>query len=282
MEQTYTVHVTTPEGCNIFDEVKIEPNDGYEVIFDPIDLGRCGYDITGIIEFDDLAGQIPNNIISMNGVSGESQNITFTIEDISGTNDKSFFAHSIRAVATQYYVTVDVDYGECNIGDNCSKSFTLDFVCGTDYHAYWKADWPNAFIASQGIPFMVSFRSINEPQAMPNCADMSPNKSSIYSYYLGVFTSWGELKFEGFFEVDPTDTYGILGNEIQWDGTGPNSQFLNTGVYTVVVEVSSCFDGGITCTDCELNQSGNQGLPFQYCNTQLGDAEFAFTLQYFQ
>lgn len=259
----YNVVVTTPEGCEYNDTFTAEDFE-LDITVAPIIISYCDYSISGTVL---LSADIPNSSImctAINTIDGSKVNLNIT-----GTGlIRNFSTIISRETLTKYKIEVDIINGYfCKVG-TCVKYVNLDLVPVSPYFKSWKAAWPNIFCNNQDLlgiqcddlnsRFNLTFNTLQSN----NCSVMSnPQQSSIYYYNLKIYDRWGNLVFEGTVSKLPTDTNGILGNEsaVTWDGLFDGEE-PESGVYTWVAEIKSCYNGNNNCNDC----GGPVG--FQYCS----------------
>lgn len=143
---------------------------------------------------------------------------------------------------------------------DCTEFVVLDQV-GAPWHSQWKAAWPNKFSPNgdgDNDFFHIWIRSMKEN--MIDCTDINIEKSSVYRYRLEIYDYWGNKMFDQTKEIPLTNTIGILGDEIKWDGYF-NQQPVNPDTYTFKATIHSCYDGYHQCNNCGFLNS------FQKCGT---------------
>lgn len=272
----YNVVVTTPEGCEYNDTFTAEQFQ-MTLSVNPIVLNYCDYVISGTVL---LPSNIPNNSLSCTAIN--TLDGSKIVLDLTGTGLTRTFNKSIsREFSSKYRIEVDIvnDYF-CKEG-NCLKFINLNLVPASPYFKSWKAAWPNVFCNNLNVlgiqcdddenHFNLTFNTLQTN----DCSTVSiPQFSSIYYYNLKIYDRWGNLVFEGTVSKLPTDTNGILGSEsaVTWDGL-VNGEEPESGVYTWVAKIKSCYSGNNNCYDCENNCNNCDRPDFQYCSEGVYDSD---------
>ena len=241
-DKRYFVNIETLEGCKYYDEFEAISNP-FDIVIKEIDYGYCAYKVYVDLIFDfDINGD--EVAIEVTNLINNSK-IPVHVSGIS--NRFSFDFGVLRDGLSQMKIEVKYADDNCFIG-NCSKSVTLDRV-NAPSNSQWKFFYPFIFYPDGGgypKSFFGFFRSVKENKT--DCNDLA-SKSSVYFYRLRIYDSLGNLAFDESVNTDLFDTKGILGPEIEWDGTF-NGQPVESGVYAWTVTVESCDDGSNHCTDC--------------------------------
>lgn len=251
-DKIYDVVVTTPESCIYEDKFSAKRNPFVINILN-IDYGYCAYTVTGNLIFEQ---PIDNNDILAMGIN-ILNNESFPLL-ISGTGNIKTFEFTVsRDMPSRIKIEVQNSVIGCMLAD-CKQSILLDQV-NAPFYSQWKSTVPNIFSPNgdgTNDEFFLQFRSVKENRI--NCQDMNFSKSSVFFYKLEIFDRWGNLIFINSLSIPITNTTGILGDEIKWDGKF-NGQTVVPDVYTWKATVQSCYDGSQQCNDC------GPSSPFQKC-----------------
>ena len=262
---TYTYNITSSEGCNYCGEVEVK-RQGFDLELKNFDLGHCSYNYElSVILSEPLEG-ISNNDIQVTITNIVNNEETIIIPTGSGLTRK-IYQEYLRTSDTRFRVTVELNPSSCNDGESCRKSYTFDRINKVSYHAYWKAEWPNAFSPNgdgDNDVWNWTIRSLDLEN--PNCLQVDPDKTSVYYLEYEIFDRWGN--YMGGIQTDLSlfDTRGLRGDELIWDGT-LNGQPVAAGVYVIEITTKTCFDDPtFDCDDC-----GESTDPFSYCFNKNND-----------
>ena len=213
--KTYTVKVTTPEGCIIKDQVRFDDNGAFSLEMEPLDLGYCGFNVGGVVKLTAANLAIPNSqiiVTATNLINGDSEILPVTGSGFERSFENSYDRETdkqIRIVAELSFQNMD-----CASVATCTQSFLFDKIKKTSYHAYWKATFPNIITPNQpqNNKLKVFFKSLAEDGSSPDCSEMNPNSgSSIFYYKMDVFHYWGEPIFSAVTSKTVFNTEGITG-----------------------------------------------------------------------
>ncbi len=257
LNRTYSVTVTSPEGCLYTDQVYVDDDNGYKVTLE-VESTSCSYVVTATITFLE---PIADNNITLVGTDQEDNDapVNFTLTGSSPTV-KVFTSEVIdRDADSRVRVDVDVIYDSyaCVIGTNCSTTKVAPTVPESAYSTPWAITWPNIFAPqSQNNN---QWRTFISGIDAANCTTNSI--SSVSFLKISIFDRWGNLVFQE--SESKQGLNGLDGSGIVWDGTF-NGSFVEAGVYAILIEAESCWSGSHPCPAfCQGNNA-----PFEECPTE--------------
>ena len=255
---TYSVNVISPEGCEYNDEVTLKPGPDVSITRQIFLQEACSGDPDYAIVYVSIynCGWIygHNHLSFVDDVTGERYFLTKDYENSSENVNKWFGSfdldqeYNLELDLSEYHEFDDYpfcfnqEYTECEF----ETFIHLDAVPINHLGDPWVVYIPNIFDPyPDGVYdyFFISNYTMDENDLCNNF--LWNNELSSISYYkMQIFDRWGELLFEGELTYDPSTGNGVNTMDIKWDGTYLD-ELCNSGVYTWLIEIHSCYTGNL-------------------------------------
>jgi len=255
---TYTVTVTTPEGCVYIDQVKITP--GPQIFILPYNNptygdGVCGSESFGasLITVKMLNVEQADYVSFIDQSTGEVFQLNF--DAANSVPNESFYSGYINR-EINHDLELDLSnfsiFNQCeNCCDNQSGTCTIEtnlyLPRKSEFIDPWVVYKPTAFSPNgdgyNDYFYLTNYNIFIQDQNDDcNLENFDQEKSSITYYKLMIFNRWGNKVYEGAVQSLSDVENGVDISEVKWDGKF-NGYSLNPDVYTWTAEIHSCYSG---------------------------------------